>query len=199
MSASCTWSVAPGASAGRKEPAMRLRLAIVAAGTAALTLGAAGCGGSGGGSGGGEGSKTIKVAYEKFGTFVQMDQHMQKVKAEFEKANAGSTVQLIPIEAAENDYYTKLNLMQRSPKTAPDVVYEDTFLINSDIQAGYLLPLDSYLQKWADWQQFVGTAKAAAKAQDGKTYGVPDGTDTRGLWYNKKIFAKAGLPANWRP
>jgi len=178
---------------------MRLRLAVVAAGTAALTLGMAGCGGSGGGSGGGEGSKTIKVAYEKFGTFVQMDQHMQKVKAEFEKANPGSTVQLIPIEAAENDYYTKLNLMQRSPKTAPDVVYEDTFLINSDIQAGYLLPLDAYLQKWADWQQFQDSAKAAVTGVDGKVYGVPMGTDTRALWYNKTIFRKAGLPVPWQP
>ena len=45
----------------------------------------------------------------------------------------------------------------------------------------------------------MDTAKGAAKAQDGKTYGVPDGTDTRGLWYNKQIFAKAGLPADWQP
>src|ERR687885_2304843 len=177
---------------------MRLRLAVVVAGTAALALGAAGCGGSGGGSGG-SGSKTVKVAYEKFGTFVQMDQHMQKVKAEFEKANPGSTVELIAIQAAENDYYTKLNLMQRSPKTAPDVVYEDTFLINSDIQAGYLLPLDSYLQKWADWQQFPDSAKAAVAGVDGKVYGVPMGTDTRALWYNKTLFRKAGLPVPWQP
>jgi multiple sugar transport system substrate-binding protein len=175
---------------------MRLRLAVMAAGTAALTLGAAACGGSGGGA---AGSKTVKVAYEKFGTFVQMDQHMQKVKAEFEKANPGSTVQLIAIQAAENDYYTKLNLMQRSPKTAPDVVYEDTFLINSDIQAGYLLPLDTYLQKWADWQQFPDSAKAAVTGQDGKVYGIPMGTDTRALWYNKTLFAKAGLPVPWQP
>jgi multiple sugar transport system substrate-binding protein len=179
---------------------MRLRLAVVVAGTAALALGAAGCGGSGGGSGGGaSGSKTIKVAYEKFGTFVQMDQHMQKVKTEFEQANPGSSVQLIPIAAAENDYYTKLNLMQRSPKTAPDVVYEDTFLINSDIQAGYLAPLDSYLQKWADWQQFPDSAKAAVTGVDGKVYGVPMGTDTRALWYNKTLFRKAGLPVPWQP
>ncbi|MGW8402230.1 extracellular solute-binding protein, partial [Streptomyces lydicus] len=52
---------------------------------------------------------------------------------------------------------------------------------------------------WADWRQFEPAAKAAARGQDGKTYGVPDGTDTRGLWFNKKIFQKAGLPATWRP
>src|SRR3954452_3201951 len=174
---------------------MRLRLAVVAAVTAALTLGVAGSGGSGGGSR----AETVKVAYEKVSTLAPMGQHMQRVKAEFEKANPGSMVQLIAIEAAENDYYTKLNLMQRSPKTAPDVVYEDTFLINSDIQAGYLLPLDSYLQKWADWQQFPDSAKAAVTGVDGKVYGVPMGTDTRALWYNKTLFRKAGLPVPWQP
>ena len=47
--------------------------------------------------------------------------------------------------------------------------------------------------------QFTETAKGAGKALDGKTYGIPDGTDTRGLWFNKEIFAKAGLPADWQP
>lgn len=28
---------------------------------------------------------------------------------------------------------------------------------------------------------------------------MPDGTDTRGLWFNKKIFKKAGLPQDWQP
>jgi multiple sugar transport system substrate-binding protein len=80
-----------------------------------------------------------------------------------------------------------------------DLVYEDTFLINSDITSGYLKPLDPYLAKWPDWNQFIDTAKTAAKAENGKTYGVPDGTDTRGLWFDKGIFKKAGLPADWQP
>jgi multiple sugar transport system substrate-binding protein len=36
-------------------------------------------------------------------------------------------------------------------------------------------------------------------AADGKTYGVPDDTDTRGIWYNKQLFAKAGIPVPWQP
>ena len=28
---------------------------------------------------------------------------------------------------------------------------------------------------------------------------MPDGTDTRGLWFSKDVFAKAGLPADWQP
>lgn len=153
--------------------------------------------------GGGSGSDpdTVKVAYNRStdNKIRFKDTYLESVKKEFEKNNPGKKVELIPIQAPDNDYATKAQQMMRSPKTAPDVVYEDTFRINSDIKAGYLRPLDEYLDKWADWDQFVDTAKSAAKAEDGKTYGVPDGTDTRGLWFNKKIFADAGLPADWQP
>ncbi len=145
------------------------------------------------------GSKTITVAYQKFGAFVQMDQHMTKVKQAYEAAHPGMTVKLEPIQADENSYYTKLNLMSRSASTAPDVLYEDTFLVNSDIDAGYLAPIDSYVSKWADWSQFTPAAQAAGKGADGKLYGVPMGTDTRALYYNKELFAKAGLPTDWQP
>jgi multiple sugar transport system substrate-binding protein len=144
-------------------------------------------------------AKTITVAYQKFGSFVQLDNQMQKIKGEYERAHTGYTVKLVPVEAAENDYYTKLSLMNRSPNTAPDVMYEDTFLVNTDIQAGFLAPLDDYLAKWSDWSQFSDASKTAAKALDGKTYGVPMGTDTRALWYNKDLFAKAGLTVPWQP
>jgi multiple sugar transport system substrate-binding protein len=162
--------------------------------TAALALTACSSAASAGGSG-----KTLKVAYVKFGNEIQVDAHMQKVKAQFEAAHPGTTVKLDPIAAAENDYYTKIDLMMGSGSTAPDVVYEDTFLINSDIKAGYLAPLDSYLGAWADWSQFPDTAKAAARGVDGKTYGVPMGTDTRGLWYNKALLTKAGITMPWAP
>jgi len=128
-----------------------------------------------------------------------MKDYLTGVKTAYEAANSGKTMELVPIVASENDYYTKLQLMMRSPRTSPDVVYEDTFLINSDITAGYLQPLDSYLGKWADWDQFQDTAKGAAKAADGKTYGIPDGTDTRALWFNKQLFTQAGLPEAWAP
>lgn len=169
------------------------------AGLIAVTLGLSACSSGSGPSGSATGGSTIKVAYQQFGEGKVMANFLASVKAEFEKANPGKKVELLPIVASENDYYTKLALMLRSPRTAPDLVYEDTFLINSDIKAGYLKPLDGYLKGWSDWDKFVDTAKGAAKASDGKTYGIPDGTDTRGLWYNKHIFAKAGLPTDWQP
>ena len=175
---------------------MRRTCTLTFAAMAAFTLtGAVACSSSGTGTS----AKTITVAYQKFGAFIQLDDQMKKVKGGYEKAHPGYTVKLVPIEASENDYYTKLSLMNRSASTAPDVMYEDTFLVNTDIQAGFLAPLDDYLAKWSDWSQFSDASKTAAKALDGKTYGVPMGTDTRALWYNKDLFAKAGLPVPWQP
>ncbi len=152
-------------------------------------------------SGSSEDKNTVTVAYERIpnNNVRTMDNYLALVKRQFEKANPGKHIDLVPITAAENDYYTKIEQMMRSPKTAPDLVYEDTFLINSDIKAGYLRPIDDYLANWQTWDQFLPTAKAAAKGQDGKTYGVPDGTDTRALWFNKDLFKKAGLPTDWHP
>ncbi|WP_282084319.1 extracellular solute-binding protein [Streptomyces tendae] len=153
------------------------------------------------GSGSGSDPDTVKVSFKQStdNSIKVMDTYLGDIKKQFEKANPGKKVELVPIKAPDSEYYTKLQQMLRSPKTAPDLVYEDTFLINSDITSGYLKPLDDYLAEWKDWDQFIDTAKAAAKGEDGKTYGVPDGTDTRGLWFSKDVFAKAGLPADWQP
>ncbi|GAB7030935.1 extracellular solute-binding protein [Streptomyces sp. NPDC021749] len=171
-------------------PLILLAAAVVAAGT--LT----GCGG-----GPGSDKDTVKVAFIKDtnAKVTVRDDYLRLVARTFEKDNPGKKVRLIPIQASENDYYAKIQQMMRSPRTAPDLVYEDTFLVNSDIKAGLLRPLDAQVGSWSDWRQFEPSAKAAARGQDGKTYGVPDGTDTRGLWFNKKIFRRAGLPADWRP
>ncbi|WAZ24194.1 extracellular solute-binding protein [Streptomyces cinnabarinus] len=169
-------------------------LLLVSALAAATTLTACG-------SGSGSDPDTVKVSYKQStdNNIKVMDTFLADIKKEFEDKYPDKKVEFIPIKAPDSEYYTKLQQMLRSPKTAPDLVYEDTFLINSDITSGYLKPLDDYLADWPDWDRFIDTAKTAAKGEDGKTYGVPDGTDTRGLWYDKGIFAKAGLPADWQP
>ena len=172
----------------------RTRIIAGLAAVAVAAVGLAGCSSSGSAS-----SDTIKIAYQKYGAFQQLDAQMKVVKKEYEKDNPGKTVTLVPIQAQGNDYYTKLALMNKAPATAPDVMYEDTFLVKADAQAGYLLPLDEYTAKWKDWSQFYDNAKQAGEGVDGKTYGVPMGTDTRALWYNKDIFKKVGLPVPWQP
>jgi len=109
------------------------------------------------------------------------------------------TIELIPIEAEQDQYFTKLALMNGSPSTAPDIIYEDSFQVRSDAAAGYLLPIDEYVESWDDWSQFADSARQAGIGDDGRLYGVSMGTDTRAIYFNKTIFAQAGLPADWQP
>lgn len=177
---------------------MRSKLITAAAITAATALAATGCGSGSSGSS----SKSIKVVYWQNldSTSKLQATYLASMVKQFTKANPGTKVQLVPVTASENDYYTKIQLMMRSPATAPDLVYEDTALINSDIAGGYLKPLDTYTAKWSDWSQYASAAKSAVTgASDDKVYGVPDNTDTRGIWYNKQLFAKAGISVPWQP
>ena len=172
------------------------RTAAVGAAVLSLGLALAGCGGGSAGSGDPD---TITVAYQRTAQFTQLDAVLKKAKSEYEEANPGKTVELTAIEAEQDQYFTKLALMNRSPSTAPDVIYEDSFQVRSDAAAGYLAPIDDQLAQWEDWSQFDDVAKQAGLGDDKKTYGVSMGTDTRALFYNKEIFEKAGLPTDWQP
>lgn len=169
----------------------RKAMSVLITTTFAVTLAA--CGGAA------DDPNTISVAYHRYGNTLQVDQWMQRVKQQYEQAHPGKTVKLDPVAAPEGEYLSKLQLRMRSPSTAPDVLYEDSFNVNSDVAAGYLASLDDRLAQWPDWGQYIDTTKQAGKAQDGKTYGVPLDTDARGLWYNRELFAEVGLPAEWRP
>lgn len=146
------------------------------------------------------GNQTITVAYQQFGKPPYFNAEWLKQSAtQFESAHPGVKVKLEPIEASENDFYTKIDLMMKSASTAPDVVTEDTFLINADGSAGYLQPLNSDVKNWSDWSQFSAAMKSGSTSNDGTVYGVPYSTDTRGLYYDVNIFKKAGLPVPWNP
>ncbi len=145
------------------------------------------------------GTRTLKVVYQKTDSFTALETMFQAAKQQFEAANPGVSVELQPIQGNDDDYGTKLALALRSPSTAPDVFYEDTFKVRSDVDAGYLLKLDNHLEGWADWAKFDDGAKAAGRADDGGIYAVPLGTDTRAIWYNRKVLEGAGITVPWKP
>src|SRR5712692_4811211 len=146
------------------------------------------------------GPATITVAYEQFGPPPYPEgAWWAKVKQRVEAANPNIKVKLEPIIADEGSYYTKLDLMMRSATTAPDLVREDSFLVSSDVTAGYLAPLDKYLAAWPEYSQQWFPAMQKITTFNGHNYGVMDGTDVRLIWYSKNIFQKAGLPTTWQP
>lgn len=107
---------------------------------------------------------------------------------------------IAPITASEGDYFAKVALQLQSADTCPDLVCEDTFQLPNDVSAGYLTNLDEYLKGYEDWNNgsYYDSMKNGVSS-NGSVFGVPYCTDTRGLWYNKEIFKKAGLPEEWAP
>ncbi|GER90436.1 sugar ABC transporter substrate-binding protein [Dictyobacter vulcani] len=147
----------------------------------------------------GKGPVTITVAYQQFGPPPYHEEEWWKsAKTKIEAANPNIKVKLMPIIADEGSYYTKLDLMLRS-NNPPDVVREDSFLVGSDVTAGYLAPMDSYLDKWPDYKAQWFDSMQKITTFNSKNYGVMDGTDVRAIWFNKDIFKKAGLPTDWQP
>lgn len=104
------------------------------------------------------------------------------------------------ITASEGDYFAKVALALQSEDTAPDIVCEDTFYLPSDVAAGNLTNLDEYVADWEDWNNgsFYENVKKGVTA-DGSVYAIPYTADSRGIWYNKDVFAQAGLPEDWQP
>ncbi|SFD57465.1 multiple sugar transport system substrate-binding protein [Paenibacillus catalpae] len=154
-----------------------------------------------GGDKGSTEKKVITITYRDDGIGEEgvMYKWIQELAANFPDKNV--EIKATPIQASEGDYFAKIALALKSKDTAPDIVTEDTFILNSDASAGYLTPLDDKVSAWEDWTNgsFIEALKKGVTASDGKVYGVPYNTDSRGLWYNKTLFKQAGLPEEWTP
>ncbi|HWJ76984.1 MAG TPA: extracellular solute-binding protein [Niallia sp.] len=147
-----------------------------------------------------DGKTTVKITWRDTGEHDTLKKYLSNTFVpEFEKENKDIKIVLAPITASEGDYFSKVALSMQSESTAPDVVAEDTFMLNSDANAGYLLPLDNYVNNWDQWQYYTENLKSGSIAEDGKIYAVPGTSDSRGLWFNKNVFKKAGLSEDWQP
>lgn len=77
---------------------------------------------------------------------------------------------------------------------AADVFYLDSSEAPALIETGVLEPLDTYIANTPDFDMndYEKPLLEAFQA-DGKTYGLPKGYSTLGLFYNKKMFEEANL------
>ena len=111
------------------------------------------------------------------------------------------TLTFQPSGVDDEQYKTKLALDLKS-KSGADIVALDGIWVGEFAQAGYIKPLADVVgtdvTSWEGWSQ-IPKAVQANSSFEGKTYGIPSGTDGRVLYFNKKLFAKAGLPADWQP
>ncbi|MGS0562461.1 sugar ABC transporter substrate-binding protein [Microbacterium aurugineum] len=124
---------------------------------------------------------------------------------EFEKAMDADgkdvTVEFQPQGVDDEDYKTKIALDLQSGKGA-DIIGMDGIWVGEFAEAGYIKPLSDVggeaVDDWDGWAQ-IPDAVQNALSFDGDRYGVPQGADGRVLYYNKDLFAQAGLDEDWAP
>ncbi|WP_171162192.1 extracellular solute-binding protein [Streptomyces sp. I05A-00742] len=175
----------------------------VAAVVGVLALTATACGSDGGD--GSDGSKAAKDPGGVSGTVTWWDTSdatneapaFKKLVKDFEAKYPKIKVDYVnvPFDQAQQKFKTAAS----TGKGAPDVLRSDVGWTPGFAQLGYLKDLTGTpaLDKQDDFLE--GPLKNAA--YEGKTYGVPQVTDTLGLLYNKELLAKAGVdkpPATWQ-
>lgn len=76
---------------------------------------------------------------------------------------------------------------------APDIIQGGAEYRAVYAENGFARPIDDFLEEWPEWQNYARGAWETV-VWDGKAYGIPAVTSPRTIFYNKRIFAEAGLP-----
>lgn len=113
-----------------------------------------------------------------------------------EKTGIDVVIDFIP----ENAYMTKLNVVLSSGSGEYDVIYANNKMYPVLFPSGWILPLDAYLKdsnltlQDYNYSDFVPKIAQNIMYQD-KIMGVPFGTESNILYYNKKLLAENGYNA----
>ena len=175
---------------------MRQQLCLGAAiGTAAL-LALAGCGSSGANSSGSSGGTTKLVFFgADYGTGAanSTTKYWDAIATAFHEANPKITVSVQTVDWT--DFPNKVQTLIQN-KQFPDVLEGDAA---PQFAQSHLLYKDSQVLSPSVMSNLIPTFLKDGEYQ-GTDYGIPFTTSTRAMYYNKKIFAKAGIsspPQTW--
>jgi len=114
----------------------------------------------------------------------------------FQQKNPGIKVEFIPFKQTE--YNTILSTALTGGK-GPDIIHLRAYGgLETFTAPGYIAPLD--FTSVPELKTFSRTLMVGATGRkDGKIYGVPFASQTMVIYYNKKLFAQAGvsIPKSW--
>lgn len=114
------------------------------------------------------------------------------IAAGFEKANPGYQVKILPKPAIGTGDATDLITAVRG-HTGPDVYLVDRFTTAQYAATGILTDLQPYVNSSPGLaSKYLGFAWNEASYK-GDVYGLPNDTDSRGLYYNKTLLKAAGI------
>ncbi|MEZ5865545.1 MAG: sugar ABC transporter substrate-binding protein [Geminicoccaceae bacterium] len=109
---------------------------------------------------------------------------------QFEAANPGVTVEITSLPWGQA--FERLATMVQGGQT-PDVVEMPDRWLSLYANAGQLVDLTPYLAEWDGTAELTDATKAFGSVINGQTHMIPYGFYLRAMFWNKKLFAEAGL------
>jgi len=129
------------------------------------------------------------------------DELIPAFEAAMEEAGTPVSVEFTGQGVDDEDYKTQISL-DLSSGSGADVFAIDGIWVGEFAEAEYIESLTETVgdtvDEWDGWDQIPESVQSNMMF-DGERYGVPSGTDGRVIYFNKEIFAEAGLPEDWQP
>jgi multiple sugar transport system substrate-binding protein len=170
--------------------------------TAAVLVGLVAAGGltacSSGGSS--DGAVTISITEFQQSRIDSVEKLLPGFEAEMKKQGRNIKVEMVGDVLTDDQFKTKIT-QQLIAGEAPDLLDLGDSLVPGFAGAGYLAPLDDYLDKWDGWEHYYPQFKEAMVRQDGKIYALVHDTGVQNLFYRKDLLTQMGVdtsqPATW--
>ena len=183
-----------------------MKITRVTALIAAVGLALSGCSGAAGGGGGGSTTLRISANSIKGGkNTAKAEWIADYVIPKFEESqkSKGKTVDVrFEGTGVDDAPYKQKTALDLKTGGGADLIEIDGIWVGEFAQAGYIKPLRQVpgprALQWDGWSQIPEPVEQIMSFT-GSSYGLPTGTDGRVIFYNKKLFAQAGLPADWQP
>jgi multiple sugar transport system substrate-binding protein len=192
-----TKRIAPGDGPARRTHRRQLvgvSTAVLAAGGALSAAGVAGTAAAA--SAHHATSKIVLTEQDWWGTQPQ-DGAFDWLFATYERTHPDVTIQrdIVPSSVLLTKF-----LSEAQSGTLPDIAVPDNPFMPELEATGKFAPLNSYIDKWGQWGDYVQATKTIVSDSSGKIYGIQIGTNDLLIFYNKNIFKEAGittLPKTW--
>lgn len=115
---------------------------------------------------------------------------------EFQKTEAGKNVEFNFEEIPTTDAFNQKIKLLISSGTLPDIVLNGgNNIIQMAAESGKVADLPPYLDADPEWKALFDETSLAFNTVDGKIYGIPVSKEISYIYYNKDLFAQAGIEA----